>query len=66
MEPVFMSHELEAPLLQQVVYDAGAVSAGCSNYSCRRGQIVQAIYHGILHYYQSSPEPTTPPGPHGK
>ena len=67
MEPVFMSYPAEADLLDvSVLDDAGAVSEGCPNYSCRRGQIVQAIYHGILHYYESSPEPTTPPGPHGK
>ena len=63
MEPLFMSNELEAPLLVQQVFDGDGVSPGCPGYSCRRGQIVQAIYQGILHYCASTPEPTPTPTP---
>lgn len=61
MEPVFMSYPAEAALLGDAVYpdSDGQVAL---NLSCRRGQIVQAIYHGILNYYESTPAP----GPGGK
>jgi hypothetical protein len=51
MEPLFMSHPQEAQLLVQPITDgAGAVSEGCPDLSCRRGQIAQAIHAGVLNY----------------
>ena len=54
MEPVLMSNAGEAALLVQPIYDeTGAVATGCSDFSCRRAQIAQALYDGILAYLAS-------------
>jgi N-acetylmuramoyl-L-alanine amidase len=48
MEPLFMSNEYEAPLL------VPTTSGGeCPDLGCRRGQIVQALHQGILHYFDT-------------
>ena len=47
MEPLFMSNEYEAGLLQQVI------DGDCPDLSCRRGQIAQALHQGILDYFDS-------------
>jgi N-acetylmuramoyl-L-alanine amidase len=65
VEPLFMSHPAEAELLQQTVYDdpqAGVLSAGCEEYSCRRGQIASAVLMGLLRYFDEQPPPTPEPG----
>ena len=49
-----MSHEGEARLLQQCISD------GCEDLSCRRGEIAQALFAGVLHYYEGSAPPPTP------
>lgn len=64
MEPLFMSHPAEAALLVQSIFDddtdpvTGNLIAGCEEFSCRRGQIAQAIYLGILNYYGDESTPT--------
>jgi N-acetylmuramoyl-L-alanine amidase len=65
VEPLFMSHPAEAGLLQQTVYDNpldGVLSAGCAGFSCRRGQIAQAVLMGLLNYFDLQPPPTPEPG----
>jgi hypothetical protein len=63
MEPLLMSHPAEAALLVQPIYDdyddpvTGDLSAGCKAFSCRRGEIVQAIFQGILNYYGDESTP---------
>jgi N-acetylmuramoyl-L-alanine amidase len=47
MEPLFMSNEYEAGLLQQ------GIEGACADLSCRRGQIAQALHQGILHYFDT-------------
>jgi N-acetylmuramoyl-L-alanine amidase len=48
MEPLFMSNEYEAPLLE------ASISEGeCPDLSCRRGQIATALHQGILHYFDT-------------
>lgn len=57
MEPLFMSNLDEAQLLQQPIYDdaeGSTLSKGCVDFNCRRGQIAQAIYNGILNYFAQS------------
>ena len=61
MEPLFMSHPAEAELLVQSIYDdptTGYFSAGCEELDCRRGEIAQAIYLGVLNYYGDESTPT--------
>ena len=64
MEPLLMSHPAEATLLVQSIFDGyddpntGDLSAGCEEYSCRRGEIAQAIFQGILNYYRDGSTPT--------
>lgn len=56
MEPLLMSHPAEAALLQTAIMadpETGLINAGCAGYSCRRGQIAQAIYLGTLNYFES-------------
>jgi N-acetylmuramoyl-L-alanine amidase len=60
VEPLFMSNSFEAPLLVQPIYDEPADESPSVNDSapCRRGQIAQAVFAGISHYFakaQSSP-----------
>ena len=47
MEPLFMSNTYEAGLLQQ------GIEGVCADLSCRRGEIAQALYQGILHYFDT-------------
>jgi N-acetylmuramoyl-L-alanine amidase len=57
MEPLFMSNPDEADLLQE------SISDGCTDLSCRRVQIVQALYAGIRNYFDgNTPPPTPEPG----
>jgi N-acetylmuramoyl-L-alanine amidase len=48
MEPLFMSNEYEAGLLVKSI-----AGGDCPDLSCRRGQIAQALYQGILHYFDT-------------
>jgi len=65
MEPLFMSNSGEADLLVQTIYDAsGNLHPGCPAYDCRRGEIAQGIYQGILNYFATTP-PTPTPEPSG-
>jgi N-acetylmuramoyl-L-alanine amidase len=55
VEPVFLSNPAEASLLATPIFTApgsGAFSRSCPNYACRRGQIAQAIYRGVLAYFE--------------
>jgi len=47
MEPLFMSNTYEAGLLQQ------GIEGVCTDLSCRRGEIAQALHQGILHYFDT-------------
>lgn len=62
MEPLFMSNPAEAALLVQSIYDDDPItsdlSAGCDEFSCRRGEIAQSIYLGVLNYYEDESTPT--------
>jgi N-acetylmuramoyl-L-alanine amidase len=54
VEPAFLSNPAEAALLATPIFTApgsGALSRGCPNYACRRGQIAQAVYRGALAYF---------------
>ena len=56
MEPLLMSHPLEAALLVTPVMSvpaAGAINEDCADFSCRRGQIAKSIYLGTLNYFDS-------------
>jgi len=48
MEPLFMSNPTEAALLATPIYTEASTTP---NLTCRRGQIAQAIYDGILSYF---------------
>jgi N-acetylmuramoyl-L-alanine amidase len=60
-EPVFMSHPDEATRLTATVSQCSNVS----NNLCRRAQIVEAIYNGILQYLSSAPPDEGDDGPNG-
>jgi len=62
MEPLFMSNPDEAALLVDPIYDpvTGLVSIGCADYGCRRGQIAQTLYQGVLSYFDGAEPPPTP------
>ena len=65
MEPLFMSNPHEARLLVGRIFDdpeIGNFSQGCEAFSCRRGQIAQAIHLGVLNYF-GAVEPPPIPGP---
>ena len=65
MEPLFMSNTYEAELLVGRIYDdpeAGDFSQGCEDFTCRRGQIAQAIHEGVVSYFDTT-GPTPAPGP---
>ena len=66
MEPLFMSNPPEAEILVQPIYDpsTGSFSEGCVDFACRRGQIAQALYQGVLNYFGGA-EPTPTPEPGG-
>jgi N-acetylmuramoyl-L-alanine amidase len=54
VEPLFMSNPGEAGLLVTPIYTApgsGVFSPGCPVFGCRRGQIAQALYRGVLSYF---------------
>jgi len=54
LEPAFMSNPAEARLLAVPIYSAAnsnVADPACSNFSCRRGQIAQAAYEGILAFF---------------
>jgi N-acetylmuramoyl-L-alanine amidase len=54
LEPSFMSNPAEARLLATAIYTApgpGVLTSGCRAATCRRGQIAQAAYEGILAYF---------------
>ena len=54
MEPLFMSNPEEAELLVQNIYDdptQNLFNDGCINLDCRRGEIANSIYQGILYYF---------------
>ncbi len=56
-EPVFLSSPGEAALLLTPIYTApgsGVFSPGCPAFNCRRGQIAQALYRGVLAYFAAS------------
>jgi len=48
MEPLFMSNSYEADLLVDAI-----AGGNCPDLSCRRGQIAQSLYQGILHYFDT-------------
>jgi N-acetylmuramoyl-L-alanine amidase len=48
MEPLFMSNAYEAGLLVDTT-----AGENCPDLSCRRGQIAQSLYQGILHYFDT-------------
>jgi N-acetylmuramoyl-L-alanine amidase len=53
VEPVFLSDPNEARLLVTPIYTApesGVFSPGCPAFACRRGQVAQAVYQGIVRY----------------
>jgi N-acetylmuramoyl-L-alanine amidase len=54
VEPAFLSNPAEAALLATPIFTApcsGALSKNCPNYACRRGQIAQGVYRGVLAYF---------------
>lgn len=60
LEPLFMSHPAEAALLAQPIYAADGVIDG----TCRRAQIADSIYRGIVRYFEQNPvvDPGDKPG----
>lgn len=59
MEPLLMSHPAEAELLVTPILadpPAGIINDDCLAFSCRRGQIAQAIFLGTLNYFDSQSE----------
>ena len=60
MEPLLMSHPGEASLLQVPIYTgsgSGVFSDGCVDYACRRGEIAQSLYQGVLSYFAAADNP---------
>ncbi len=56
LEPLFMSNPAEAELLVQNIFQnpvENTFSDGCVNFTCRRGDIAQAIHQGILSYFDT-------------
>jgi len=51
VEPLLMSHPAEALLLETTIFSGGDFNDECAGYSCRRGQIAQAIFQGTLNYF---------------
>ena len=52
-----MSNPAEAELLVQFIYDdpidSGVINPGCINFDCRRGEIVQSVFQGVLSYFET-------------
>ncbi len=64
MEPLFMSNPAEAVLLVQTIFEgspADGPGPNCADFSCRRGQIAQAILAGVFNYYDGGVPPTPEP-----
>jgi N-acetylmuramoyl-L-alanine amidase len=57
MEPLFMSNPSEAEVLVTPIEDPS-----CAEFTCRRGQIAQALYLGILDYFPGGGPPPEPIG----
>jgi len=55
MEPLFMSNPAEAELLLTSIHDplTGEINSTCQDFECRRGQIAESIFQGILNYFAS-------------
>jgi len=56
MEPLFMSNPAEADLLVKHIYDDPVeeiFNADCVDNKCRRGEIAQSIYQGVLRYFET-------------
>ncbi len=51
VEPLLMSHPAEAFELETPIFSDGIFNDDCADYSCRRGQIAQAIFQGTLSYF---------------
>jgi hypothetical protein len=61
LEPVFMSNPGEAELLVENIFedpDQNQFTDECINMNCRRGEIAQAVYQGILNYFETVAEGT--------
>ena len=57
VEPAFLSNPAEATLLATPIFTApgsGTFSKNCLNYACRRGQIAQGVYRGVLAYFEGA------------
>jgi N-acetylmuramoyl-L-alanine amidase len=57
VEPVFLSNPAEAALLATPIYTApgsGVINPACHALRCRRGQIAQAVYEGVVDYFTMS------------
>ena len=57
VEPAFLSNPAEAALLATPIFTtpgSGAFSKNCPNYACRRGQIAQGVYRGVLAYFEDA------------
>ena len=57
VEPAFLSNPAEAALLVTPIFTApgsGAFSKSCPNYTCRRGQIAEGVYRGVLAYFEGA------------
>jgi N-acetylmuramoyl-L-alanine amidase len=56
-EPVFLSAPAEAALMNTSIYTtpgSGVFNPGCPAFNCRRGQIAQALYRGVLAYFTAA------------
>lgn len=59
LEPSFMSNPAEARLLAIPIATApgsAIANPGCPNFACRRGQIAQSAYEGILAFFAAGSE----------
>ena len=59
LEPLFMSNPDEAAILVENIFDDpndNIFNDGCNNYDCRRGEIAQSIYQGIMNYFDTVAE----------
>ena len=57
VEPVFLSNTAEAQALLEPIYldaTAGTINQGCSGFSCRRGQIAEALHQGVINYFDGN------------
>jgi len=59
LEPLFMSNPSEAALLVEKIFEdpnQNQFTDECINMNCRRGEIAQAVYQGILNYFDTVAE----------